>query len=197
MGCEHKMEVNDLFEFYREQYKLELDTKQEITSKAQLVLGALVAVGGLFVYMAKSFTLLITAKSILTAVILIIALLILSVGTCFVLKSFWGHEYSYIPTIGDFEKRRMYLRSHGLKETSILKNLSNIILQELAECCDENSAVNNARNHVLNIGIRIVSCGCLLLLLGGSFFVFFDLDESSPRQPISVKIVDEHSGTEK
>ncbi|NMH60996.1 hypothetical protein [Alteromonas ponticola] len=190
------MEVNNLLEFYREQYALELETKREITARAQLLLAFLVAVGGLLVYMAKNLTVGVSWPVITTAIFLLISTLTLAGAAILVIKSFWGNEYSYIPSLGDFEKRRQFHINSGDSDTGV-EGITNEIFRELAECCDENSTVNNKRNSKLNAGIRFVLGGCVPLVMGAAVFIGADLDEASSRKPINVNVVDSCLGAER
>ena len=190
------MEVNNLLEFYREQYKLELETKNEITARAQLLLGFIVAVGGLLVYMFKNLTVSTSWPVVSTAILLLMSTLTLGIAVLLVIKSFWGNEYSYIPTLGDFEKRRQFHIKSGDTDSGV-KGITDEIFRELAECCDENSTVNNKRNSKLNSGIKFVLGGCVPLVLGAGMFIGADLDEASSRKPINVNVVDNCLGTER
>lgn len=182
------MEVSNLLEFYREQYTLELETKREITARGQLLLAFLVAVGGFLVYMAKNLTLSISWSVISTAILLLISTFTFVGAGILVIKSFWGNEYAYIPSLGDFEKRRQFHVKSGDTDSGV-ERITDEIFRELAECCDENSTVNSERNTKLNLGIRFVLGGCLPLALGAGIFIAADLDEASSRKPINVNVI--------
>ena len=49
------MDKKELLEFYREQYTLELERKNELTSVVQVRLVALVSMASILIYMLKTF----------------------------------------------------------------------------------------------------------------------------------------------
>ena len=89
------------FDFIKDQYSFELERKNQLSIALNLPTGVLIVLGSLLGFFAKEFPYdLSPVITIIFFLILGIAMILFFIAVCYLIQSFFGYKYSFIPTPG-------------------------------------------------------------------------------------------------
>lgn len=185
------MEIERRFDFYKEQYHLELERKSELTGVVQIRLVALVSAASIMLYMLKTFQFQ-HEYSFIPLIFMVTASL--SCGVFLYIawslyKAYWGSSYERLPPIHELESYRKALESEGiLKEKP--DAFEEYLIEEMSQCMANNSENNDSRYIVMNKVMKRLPWAMISFVLSGVIYLVADLDSSSPRKPIEIQVVD-------
>ncbi|CAH6931082.1 conserved membrane hypothetical protein [Vibrio chagasii] len=185
------MEKRELLEFYREQYVLELDRKNELTSVVQVRLVALLSMASILTYMLKTFELSFEANPILVVFMLAsgISIVVFLYLAWSLYKAYWGTTYLRLPSIKELERARRQFDESGLLSERPDVYIDYLI-RELSNCMEANIQSNDLRNNTMNKIMKKLPWATIPFAIAGSIYLVGDLDASSARKPIAIEIID-------
>ncbi|MEZ8105347.1 hypothetical protein AB4291_13675 [Vibrio cyclitrophicus] len=185
------MNLERRFDFYKEQYVLELERKNELTGVVQVRLVTLVSAASIMLYMLKTFQF---HHEHIWIPFLFMILASLSGGLFLYIawslyKAYWGNTYERLPSIYELESYRVALDSEGiLKEDP--NAFEEYLIEEMSLCMKNNCESNDSRYQLMNKVMKKLPWAITLFVLSGAIYLIADLDASSPRKPVEVQIIE-------
>lgn len=198
-------EKPDWLNFYKTMYEHEVDMKEKITTRSQIVFTFVIALITVSTYMLRMLD---TSQNPCATFLFYIASAFFYVFLAYTfygaVRAFWGNEFRYLASAGDLSNywkeleqwkadTRAFVKSteegnvkaeHLDKE--VREDFQRHLVAEYINCADHNCKVNQKRQRRLHL-----SFGCLLLSLiplaiMTVLFIAFDLDRSSPSKAVRV-----------
>ncbi|MCS0365547.1 hypothetical protein [Vibrio diabolicus] len=188
------MDKKELLEFYREQYILELERKNELTSVVQVRLVASVSMASILIYMLKTFELSSEVQPMLFVFIFSsgLSIIVFIYLAWSLYKAYWGAQYVRLPSIKELESVRNQLSCNG-----VLSERPDVyvdyLIRELGECMEANIQSNDLRYSTMNKIMKKLPWATVPFFIAGGIYIVGDLDASSVRKPVAIEIVENHN----
>ncbi|MEO9494152.1 MAG: hypothetical protein ABJG42_06635 [Vibrio splendidus] len=187
------MEIRERFDFYMQQYDLELARKSEVSGVVQIRLLSFISASGVMLYMLKSFQL--EHEYMLLPIVFFIS----SAFSCltflyiawFLYKAYWGDTYERLPPPSELEQYYKDMVSAEILDGNPDAYLE-FLIEEVGECVDNNMLKNDRRYQAMNKVMKRLPIAIVPFVLAGGIYLFADLDSSSPRKPITIEIIDSY-----
>ena len=191
----------------RDFYLYELEHREKLHTRVQLVFAVLIIVSTNNAYIIKNVYLDYSRDLLVTTtIILAITSSFFSFIACYYLvKAFWGNKYFLIDTTDKILEYKEAQKKHekemldyaaetwkNYPDHSIeipdphIQTLKQIT-KKLSENASENAKTNTTRSLQIHLSIRYILCAAISLILSASIFVMSDLDTSSPRKPLLIE----------
>lgn len=187
-------EKNPLFEFYKELYFHEIDVREYLSARVQIPLAITVSLAGTFGFMILKFDEKINGiYSYVFVGVLVLGGIMLIFSAYYLVRSWMGHEYSFLPSAGDTEKYRIKLidtyREYDNQNDLVQGYLDDYICSYYINCSTKNTDCNDKRSLYLHKANTTIIGGIFFAVL--SFLVFYlgGFDGTQSSQPIKINIV--------
>ncbi len=167
----------NLEEIYREHYFFEINRKHQLTSQLGIPIGVLTILGGVIAFFVKSVQYIADVKWIMLAAIVLISMFFLGRTIYYLIRSYYGYTYRYIPTPKEIEKYReelvAYYEAEGTPEGDPGTEIKDFLLDRYAICTHENTINNDSKSayfHKANTSliftlILVILCSIPYLLI--------------------------------
>ena len=185
---------NPLSDLYEKLYFHEIDAREHLSARVQVPLAITVSLIGVFAFMLLNFDKQmygLTTFLFLFCLVLSMASLIASVF--FLIRSWYGHTYSFLPSAAETEEYRQTLVStysdydNGKDLTQ--GHLNDYLCNYFVECSTINTYCNDKRSLYLHKANGVLIITVFLAAISFLFFYFGGLGGMRHKNPIEVTIV--------
>ena len=183
------MDSDDLREFYKESYYLELETRERISSGVHFSITVVVAELGFLGFLISDTMVEEPSSSIsygtLCMMVMLIAtcVVVVMVAIVYLARAFWGHDYTLMPTPAEIEAYRTKLLStYESNENSLAKKyFDEFLILYFSDCATQISSVNDRRRYILHCCNRFVLIFILpaMLAFGLQYWLEIETTRSS------------------
>lgn len=188
------VEKNPLFDFYKELYFHEIDVRENLNSRIQVPLAIVVSLIGALAFMflkIEGQISGITMKIFLVALVLTGATLASSIY--FLVCSWIGHEYSFLPTARDTEEYRKTLidtyKNYEKSDELTQGYLDEYVCEYYINSSTKNTNCNDKRSLYLHKANRNLVIAISLTALTFMLFYLGNFDKTRIDKPIDINIV--------
>ena len=188
------MQKNPLFAFYKELYFHEIDVREHLSSRIQIPLAVTVSLVGAFGFMILKFDEKINdVYSYVFVSVLILGGIAIVLSVYFLVRSWMGHEYAFLPSAGDTEKYRntlvdTYKEFEDVDEL-VKFHLEAYLCKYYINCSTNNTDCNDKRSLYLHQANTVLVVVILFAILSFSAFYLGNFYKSQSSQPIEVLII--------
>lgn len=187
------MEENKLFDLYEKLYFHEVEAREKLSARLQIPLAISLALLGVIANIIKglSFSLTSIWCYVFWAVFgLSVILFIISLK--YFVRSFYGHEYQFLPSANETEKYRQKLietyKDYEEGESLSKKYFNQYIYSYYNDCSSANTKINDSRSEALHkCNTYLIFCA-LPLAIAFLTFTFGGVDKNSADKEYKVKI---------
>ncbi|WP_341303221.1 hypothetical protein [Pseudomonas sp. TMP25] len=192
----------DLFELYERLYFHELEIKEKITTRVQLVFTLMV-----MLYTVASYMLRMLDYSSVVGVVVLFLLFFGAFGVFSALaipqlvRAFWGNIFQCIPSPCETEKYRAEVEEYCKNIISFNKDnpenkqpeidvsveMKDYLYEKYKDCAAHNTVVNERRSVFVHEAFKWLIISAVPLLVAALMFIVIDLDISSPRKEFSIR----------
>ena len=179
---------------YEKLYYQELEAKDKIIARVQVVIAFILTSNSVLIYIVRNMDWRQASQALCVITGLLIIFFVLSIcSTIFLVRSFWGNAFKYIPTpmeidnyLNEMERHNRDLahyrenEAHNQKLIDPQRKLDNWFYDELKKCASYNAEVNQIRSERLHQAVKFFLLSMLPLFFAGILFVASGLDLSSP-----------------
>lgn len=191
------MNRDKLFELYEKLYFSEIETKDKLHARVQVVFSLIVISVTILTYLTKNISFEYCWQLSLGVVILIFCSFIAIGYSCLRLqKAFWGNKFRYVTTPKELNAYREQLVKYEIdfieycldndiqyrNEHEPGEVFRKHILNELTDCTDWNTRQNEDRSSEIFESIKWFFISLVPLVLAVAIFLIADLDSASPRK---------------
>ncbi|WP_312918228.1 hypothetical protein [Stutzerimonas kunmingensis] len=192
----------DLFELYEKLYFHELEIKEKITTRVQLVFTLMV-----MLYTVASYMLRMLDYSSAVGVVVLFLLFFGAFGVFSALaipqliRAFWGNVFQCIPSPCETEKYRAEVEGYckdiisfnkenpdnKQPEIDVSVEVKDYLYEKYKDCAAHNTVVNERRSVFVHEAFKWLIISAVPLLVAALLFIVIDLDVSSPRKEFSIR----------
>ncbi len=185
---------NPLCELYEKLYFHEIEAREHLSARVQVPLAITVSLIGVLAFMLMNFDQeLCGLPAFIFLFFLVLSAAALIVAIFFLIKSWWNHEYSFLPSAAETEKYRQtlintytpYDNGNDLTE----EYLNNYLCNYFIECSTINTHCNDKRSIYLHKANGALIITVLLAAVAFLFFYVGGLDKNQHSKPMEVSIV--------
>ncbi|WP_193764211.1 hypothetical protein [Hafnia alvei] len=191
-------------EFIEKLYFQEIEAKDKIHNRIQMVFGLIVIAVTVIIYLIKNTSFLdgVCVSSIV--VLLSVVSFLFIFRSCWLLReAFWGNGFKYIPNAAELNAYyhnliqyetdyKAYCKSINIEynnENNPEDKIDELIMNELIDCSSCNTNLNELRSSQIYWAIKIFFYSLIPLALAVAIFLVMDLDAASPRHEKSVEYI--------
>ena len=147
----------DNFAFHKESYAFEIERKDKLNGSLSFPVGVVALLAGAISVMAKAITLPPSLGQEISIVFLAISGICLVIACYYLIRTYWGHPYKYMPYADELRGYRnklykYYIRT-GQTEASASatadKELAEYVVDQYSADASFNAATNNAKSAIL------------------------------------------------
>lgn len=177
------MDANKLFELYERLYFHEIEMREKLNGRLQLPLAVLISVIGALAFMLRNFSNS-GEKNLLILFLLLYVLscLFVVIGVHYFIRSWYGYEYSFIPSAVETENYRQTLvETYAEFENSedlVEMHFANFLRKYYIECSSKNTENNDKRSLFLHFTNRHIVTGAIFAFLSLIPFYFGSFDKN-------------------
>ncbi|UPU35736.1 hypothetical protein M1B72_20200 [Geomonas paludis] len=185
------MNASDLFGFYEKLYFHEIEMREKLNSRIQVPLAILMSVVGFLAFMFRNFINSGDKVCLGFFVFLyILSAITIMTGLVYLIRSYYGYEYSFLPSAAETEKYRLLL-IETYKEFSDSDNLveryfTEYLQKYYIECSTNNTENNDRRGLFLHFTNKFIVLSCVFAFLS---FVPFHLGQMDKEHKDKTTIV--------
>lgn len=198
------MNKEQLFELYSKLYFHEMEIKEKLIHRIQMLFVLIISVLSAIAYMMRT----VDYTSSLPDLIFfytttILSFVLLSISIVFAIKAFWRNEYQGLPTadvteqfakdsIRHQKELKQYEKDYPDHKGKVepynhKKAVKEYLYKKFLQCSSYNTKVNDRRSENIHQAIKWLLYSLGSLIIAGMFFIIFDLDTSSPRKSFLVE----------
>lgn len=184
---------NPLYDLYEKLYFHEIDVREKLSGRLQILLVIIISLAGLLAFMLQNYEKTIWNKFSWPFILFLIAgSIALIVSVCYFVLSWHGHAYSFLPSAQETESYQQLLNKTYIEyengEALSKKYLDDYICKYLITCSSINTQSNDKRALYLHKTNGWLIGVALLLLLSFICFYFGDLDKGHQSKVVKVNI---------
>jgi hypothetical protein len=185
---------NPLYDLYEKLYFHELEVREKLIGRIQTPMAIIVPLVGVLTYLLLNFENNHTSTcSVFFVIFLLLSAFALFCSIFFIIRSWHGIPYSFLPAAEDTEAYRIDLEN-TYSEYENGKDLAEKYLYEYLcayyiKCSSDNTRTNDLRVINLHKANRYLIATLLLTAFCFMFFYFCGLDKSQIKNPIEISIV--------
>jgi len=189
------MNKKDLFRLYEKLYFHEIDMRENLSARLQIPLAILVVLIGFIAYMLRNISPT-PINAIFMAFLLFYCLCIVFIvlGILFLVRSWLGYEYTFLPSAKDTEDYRALLietyKSYENSDELVQKYMMEYIYRYFIECSSTNTVNNDNRSMNLHYARISIICSLVLAFIAFIPFHFGGIDRASLSTPTDVRVVE-------
>ena len=198
------MNKQQLFELYSKLYFHEMEIKEKLIHRLQILFVLIISVLTGIAYMMRTVDYTTSLPDLIffyTTTIFSFALLFISI--VFAIKAFWGNEYKGLPTadvteqffkdsIRHQKELKQYEKDYPNQKRKLApynhkKAVKEYLYKKFLQCSAHNTKVNDRRSENIHQAVKWLLYSLGVLIIASMFFIIFDLDTSSPRKNFLVE----------
>ncbi len=170
----------NLLDLYKEHYFFEINRRHQLTSQLSIPIGILTVLGGLSAYIVKNNFMCSDDKKLLFAVLLSISSLFFIITIYYLIRSYYGYTYRFIPSpkdINDYKKQLSdYHKKLGSSEEKVELELEEFLIERYAIAAHENTWNNDSKSVFLHKANTALIYTLISLLLNASLFYYVNFN---------------------
>lgn len=190
------MDNDKLLLFYERLYFHEMDLKEKLHSRVQIVftLALIVATG--ITYIFKNLSYAIIPIAVIIVLLNTASSLLLCYSLFFLKKAFWDNVFKQVPTpneitdyLSSLVKHRDVIEKYNTEHPDYAhpvinpeQAINDFVLAELEKCASHNMLINEQRSRNIHKAVSIIFQSLIPLAMALILFLAVDLDLSSPRK---------------
>lgn len=144
----------NLQEIYKEHYFFEINRKHQLTSQLGIPIGVLTILGGAIAFFVKSVQYAYDMKFLLLGAAVLISIFFLGRTIYYLIRSYYGFTYRYIPTPQEIEGYKqelsVYYETERALECDADKEVKEFLSERYAICTHENTINNDSKSAYLH-----------------------------------------------
>lgn len=185
---------NPLCELYEKLYFHEIEAREHLSARVQVPLAITVSLIGVLAFMLLNFNKeLCGLPTFLFLFFLVLSSSALIVGIFFLIRSWYGHTYSFLPSAAKTEDYRQILVNtySGYDNSDDLTqgHLNDYLCNYFVQCSTVNTHCNDKRSLYLHKANGSLIITVLLAAVAFLFFYFGGLDKNQTIKPVEISIV--------
>jgi hypothetical protein len=159
----------NLDELYKEHYFFEINRKHELTKELNIPIGVLTILGGAIIYFFNEIPRIVGLARFVLVIFLIASLVFFLLTIYFLIRSYYGYTYRYLPTseeLRDYRERlEQYYQTESHNLAGIDAEMESYIRAAYARCAHKNTINNDSKSGYLYKanGFLILTLICGLL----------------------------------
>lgn len=178
----------DISALHKESYFFEIERKDKLNSSLSFPVGVIALLGGAVSVMSKAVSLPPSDAQKILIVLLVLAGICLVVSCYYLVRTYWGHPYKYMPYPGELLEYRnnlytFYLASGQamqLADSTSDRELSDYIASEYAADATFNAKSNNAKSATLFKANAFIIAVLALVVSAIPAYLYHQLTSSPP-----------------
>ncbi|HDS1724479.1 hypothetical protein NPS53_24345 [Pseudomonas putida] len=200
------MDTKDQLALFEKMHHHELDIKEKLTTRAQIIFTLILAVMATSSYIVRMLDFSEHPNIAWAIVSLIIAyLFFIGISCFFAIRVFWGNKFGISPSAGeigtyckDLNDYNISVRAwtasggEGQNEVNLAQEMDTFLSDAYKEAATHNFEVNKSRAGWAHLSFRFLLLSFAPLVVSGGLFVSFDMDTSSPRK--NYQVIDKYVG---
>ena len=168
----------DILDLYKEHYFFEINRRHQLTSQLSIPIGILIILGGLGAYISKNISICSKNMKILFIVLLVISTLFFILTIYYLIRSYYGYTYRYIPTPKEIDDYRKQLKEYhervGNSEERVIIEIKEFLTERYAISTHKNTWNNDSKSGFLHKANTALIYTLLSLLLNASLFFWIN-----------------------
>lgn len=164
--------MNNKTLFFKELYEAELERREKITSSLVIPIGILSLLGSGIIYLIQKLEFFIDFINTMVLIILIVATIFFCYSVYYLIKSYFGYTYKFLPTPKELEqywnKLREYYKTQDVDYKTADAEFEQYIENSYVDSTTENTWNNDSKSEYLHKANRAM-VWCLVLILACSF----------------------------
>lgn len=184
-----------LREFYKELYFHEIDVREKLNSRIQIPLAIILSMIGGLSFMTPRLNIVVYDLFLIGYLVCFcLTCISLIIATLFLIRSFFGHEYSFLPTARDCEDYRILLgetyKGYENADELVEEHFEKFIVNEYVNSSTINTNCNDQRSLLLHFTNRFLIASILSIAVTFALFQAANWRGSLETEPIKMEIVD-------
>jgi len=189
------MNKKDLFRLYEKLYFHEIDMRENLSARLQIPLAILVVLIGFLAYMLRNISPTpINAIFVVFLLFYCLCIVFTVLGILFLVRSWLGYEYTFLPSAKDTEDYRASLietyKSYENSDELVQKYMMEYLYRYFIECSSTNTVNNDNRSMNLHYARISIICSLVLAFIAFIPFRFGGIDRACLSTPTDVRVVE-------
>jgi hypothetical protein len=168
----------DVLDLYKEHYFFEINRRDQLTSQLSIPIGILTILGGLGAYLANTISICSKDMKIVFIAILAISTLFFIITIYYLIRSYYGYTYRYIPTPKEIDDYRKQLKEYhervGNSEEQVIIEIKEFLTERYAISTHKNTWNNDSKSGFLHKANKALIYTLVSLLLNASLFFWIN-----------------------
>jgi hypothetical protein len=188
------MKESELFELYERLYFHELEVRDGLDARLQMPMAIIVAVSGAIAFLLQNIeSPSILLKSWLFVVPTVVSAIALIFAVYFFIRSWYGHEYAFIPSASEAEEYRKKLiktyKPYRGGSRLVTRYFRKYLYDYYVELSSNNTQINDQRSLYIHKARTCLIAAVSLLFVSFLVFYFSELDKSKHSKVSNVRVI--------